>query len=577
MKKILYYALILSIVLSILLAGQVAYAAGDSINTSVTVSPTSLPGEGTVSVSVKINNNGDAISNVRLKYPSPTDTVISMGDMPPGTTKEHNNPEWHIYESMLGQNLAFTVMWVSADGTEKSGTTQTFVISKQDPTLKVSGSVTADPMEVDQGQKTQFKFSFKNEGNVNIENAKLTAPPIDGGAQIGDTFNLAPGETNNKTYNVPINSDMTVNAVYTYESGGQQYSYELPPLTVKVKAPPVSLNMALTLQADKTTVASGDEVTYTVTVQNTGNSRLDGLTVTDFLGNKLNLGTSALEAGNSATGVEAIKMTSSGNYAFVASAVGAGGEAVNAQSNSIAITVDGANPSVPADDIDPNNVVKTVVRVGATDLPGPGEVTVTASVQNLTDLELKNVVVLNDIIGTIGSAASLPGGQTVEFQKTFTAESTNTYVFKTSAQLPDNRLVESQTSPATIEVGNAPPGMSTSMMGFIIILVAIAAVGIVLAVYLYRNRKKISNKTGTPTRPLPSGVYPQQRDQVSPSGRTRPEHYSQSQEDGYRSYKNPKPQRIEVIDPETDKNAPVQPRRVQPKENNVKFGDRNKF
>ncbi len=99
--------MILTVILTLCFSYGGVALADDSITTSVKVSPSSLPSAGTANVTVTIKNNGDPISDVVLKYPSPTDTEIPIGNMATGDTQTHDNPSWNITDEMLGKSMAF--------------------------------------------------------------------------------------------------------------------------------------------------------------------------------------------------------------------------------------------------------------------------------------------------------------------------------------------------------------------------------------------------------------------------------------------------------------------------------------
>lgn len=588
MKKTISYFLVAMLALVLVFSLSTTALAADSINTSVKISPTTLPGEGTASVSVTIKNNGDPITNVQLKYPSPTDTVIELGNMASGDSKTHNNDAWNISSQMLDTSMAFTVLWTSSDGTQKSGNTQSFQINKQDLVIKVSGTAAADMNEVDKGGRVKFSFSFKNEGNAPLTNCVMTAPMIDNGAQIGDTFSLDPGSTNNKTYTVVVNENMTVTPTYTYEVNGQQYTYKTAPINITVKEPPKTITMGVTLNADKTTVPAGDHVNFTIKVTNTGTSNLDGLTATDFEGKTVPLSPVSLQPGGVASATTSIPINTTGNYQFTVAAVGAGGETLSQRSNSLLITVEGtAVPSASPDDIlDPSRIIRTEVQVPRSPQYGPSEGTFIATVTNLTDKELRNVLVTNDLIGTLGRVDTLAGGASKTFEAKYTMEETASYVFVTTAVLPDGTLIESKTNEATIVVEPAAGGMDTTTTWFIIILIAIAAVGISLAVYIYKSRKKIKAQDAARDERASRMAGNYRLDENGkpspidyPSAEQRSRVYGKAQAPDRSAYTNRKPPpRMETLDPKPRTVPKPGLKATPPKgKTTTKFDDRNKL
>lgn len=604
--KLLVILFIITICLSF---GTISLAA-ESISTSVKVNPPTLPGPGTVSVVVTIKNDGDPITNVKLKYPSPTDTEVTIGDIGTGETKEHVNESWNITEDMFGKELAFTVTWTSMDGSVKSGKTPAIVIQQTAETIDVVGNASATPNEINAGERVTFKFSMQNKGNVAVENAYLTASPIENGKQIGSNFALEPGATKNMEYTITVNENMTVNPVFTYAVNGQQQTLTLNAVTVNVTQP-ANVTMNMTLQANQTTAAQGGNVDFTVTVSNTGNSQLDGLEVKDFNGNPVKMSNTTLQPGAQVNGTVTLPIDQTGNYSFTGTAVGAGGQTINIQSNSIAITLEGdAAPTPPAGAADASKIIRTDISLSSTKLTKPGTVDMVVNVTNLTQEPLTNIVVMDALIGTIGTMNSLGAGETTTFEKKFTVEATAAYEFITTAQLPDGTPVESSVG-TTITIENK--GMPSWQMGLIIVGSAIIAVIIVLIVYTRKMKNNQNMRQSQGRRPNPQDPHAQPR--YSPNGRELPQRYANGRyEPDYdrrperpsttqqMEYQRKRGSRVETIDTNrargaatyaeqsrrepSSKNAPASTppsshssnrpsKGSQP--NSPKFGDRNKF
>jgi hypothetical protein len=268
-------------------------------------------------------------------------------------------------------------------------------------------------------------------------------------------------------------------------------------------------------------------------------------------------------------------------------AVGAGGESVNQQSNSIAITLDGdAEPSPGVSGaVNPNDAMRTDIKLSSDRLETPGEVTMEVEVTNLTSDVLTELVVRDDTIGTIGTAASVEAGETKTFEKVFHVEETTQYIFKTSAKLADGTDVETQI-PAQIVVRGADAGVPAWQVGLIVVIIAIAGVGAALALYIRNQRKK--GPKGKPKRQRPV-AYRQRGREYSANGRERPQRYQAPDQEGYgrperptsarqESYQQRRRMQVETLEPRP-KAPPEQP---GPKGDgngggNVKFGDRNKF
>ncbi|MDL2238209.1 hypothetical protein LJC56_10365 [Christensenellaceae bacterium OttesenSCG-928-K19] len=577
MKKIAAYLLVIALAVTLVFStGTTALAA--SIRTSVKISPSTLAGAGTVGVTVTITNNGDPISNVVLKYPSPTNTEVALDNLGTGNSAEHVNPNWAISEDMLNVPLQFMVYWTNADGTQSSGGTETFTIAKQESSVNVTGSAEANVREINKGDKVTFTFIMKNSGNVKVDTAYLNAPPIDNGAKIGKDFSLDPGSTKKMEYTVTVNESMEVKPVFTYTAGGQQYTLPLDTMSISVANAQTGA-MTVAVDVDKTSVETGGKVKFNLRIDNTGSSALSGLSVTDFDGNAVTVSPTSLAPGERATGSVEIPIAQSGNYSFRVAAKDANGNNVNANSNSVAISVDGAAASAqPTDSTELGEIVMINVTI-ATNLPKPQEITAKFEVVNRVQEDLSNIVVSaiqGDTAKTMGTLESLAAGSSEMVEGLLNVQETGDYVFKVTAQLPDGRLGESQTDPITITVtGKAEEGMSSTMLGVIVVLIAIAAVAVILGVYISKQRKKGKAAKAAPKKPQPE-------QQISPNGRVRPPRYNSANGDEMdgrpesRRYQQ-RTQRVETIEPKPQAAPKPRPQQKPQSGPGTKYGDRNKF
>ncbi len=583
-RKIAYVLAFVLIVAFTVSFGGTALA-DDSISTTVKVSPSSLPGPGTVSVTVTIKNNEDPITNVVLKYPSPTDSEISMGNLATGATQEHSNPTWNITDDMLNEPLAFTVFWTSVDGTQKSGNTDSFTIARQEQKIEVSGSANATPKEVNKGDMVKYTFSLTNQGNVKIDNAYLTAPPLKDGERIGNDFELDPGGTKEITYEIPMNESADVKPTFTYAVGGKQYTYDMNDIQIAVNDTQTA-SMSVTADVDTTSVDAGGTVTFNLYVKNNGTAEISNIAAKDSGGNPVTVSPTSLQPGETATGTSTQVVNQAGNYAFMVTAQDADGTELTTQSNSVPITIKEAEPSPtpePTQSVDTARAIKVGVSFSSVKgdngayIVQQGTLPMTLEVDNLTDQELSNIVVSEvNHLGTLGTLSVLPGGEKSTFEKDVDMEESGQYTFKVVGQLPDGTEVSSQTDPITITVEAPETENNNWLLGLTVVLVAIAAVGIALGVYIYKHRKK-ANASKNPQQGQSQRAQRQQRPpQVSPSGRQRPQRYGAEREQGdgppiHEYQERPRQQRVETVEPKA---------RTAPKPKNAsgtKYGDRNKF
>lgn len=560
MKKTVSRMLIVAMALMLCLSfGTVAYA-GDAISSTISVSPSTLTGPGTVSVSVTINNTGDPVTNVVLSYPAPSQDQISLGDLATGQSTNHTNTQWAISEEMLNTDLKFTVAWTSVDGSRKTGLTDSVPIKKQEVEVKVSGSASVNETHVKAGDEVSFTFNITNEGNVPLTEVTLKASPIKNGGAINDeAFSIDPGGSKKIEFNYTANETIEVSPVFSYMANGQRNNLTLDKITLNVDQPQAA-EMSISVKANKTEVEKDGVVTFTVTVRNVGMASLTGFTVTDFNGNKVDMSKTSLAAGDTATGESAVEIVKTGNYSFTATANDPEGASVTARSDALTVTVGEEETPIVAD---PSKALILDASISNYMLKGPNDVDLTVTVTNNTDAELKNIQIKEQTTGKTEEIATLEARESREWSTILEVDETTEYTLSATAELPDGSIVEVKTQPVQITV-EEKSGMDTNQIVLIVIIVAIAAVAVALVLFIRKN------KNG----PKSSARDVVQQEKRSPEQQGRP---AQRQ-----SRMN------EEIEHERPRKEPVR-ERIEPKpavkpqppkkngDNNTHYGDRNKF
>ncbi|MGI6152596.1 MAG: hypothetical protein ACOYJB_02010 [Christensenellaceae bacterium] len=563
MKRIKSFILVSIFTLVFCLSFAGAAGAADSVTTEIRVSPSSLTGAGTVSVTVTIHNNGDPISDVKLAYPAPSTDVMSMGDFATGESKDHTNTQWAISEEMLNTDLKFTVTWTSSDGNTYSGLTDSVPITRKTVEVRVTGSASASDTHVSAGDKVDLSFNIRNEGNVPLTNVVLKAPPIKDGAAINsEPFTVEAGSSRNVEFTLTASETIAITPVFTYTTEGQQGegTLRLDTLNITVDQPKVA-EMSISVSADKLNVAAGDEVTFDVTVRNVGMADLSALEVTDFDGNKVSMNKTSLAAGESATGQAKIDISRSGNYVFRAAAKNPESENVNAQSVALSITVGDAEPT-PESSVNPHDYLLLEAMVSRTQLQKPDDVDLTVTVTNLTDDIIKNILLKEENTGKTEAIAQLEAGEKKDWSTILEVDETGEYIITASGELSDGTIIELSTQPVEITV-ESEGGMETGQIVLIIIIIAIAVVAVVLVIFIRKS------KQGGQTPPK-NDAYERPRQQVrEQQSRPMPQR------------ERPEPR----IEPEPKR--PAAPPREQTKTSTsvrntkttgqTKYGDRNKF
>ncbi len=142
----------------------------------------------------------------------------------------------------------------------------------------------ADPTSVDAaGQEVTYTLTVTNTGNTTLAGVTISDPLTGFSENIGS---MVPGqvvvrETTYVVTQADIDNGSIVNVADVFAFSGQtQVSDEDDAVVEAIQLPSISMEKT----ADRTSVdAAGQEVTYTLTVTNTGNTTLAGVTISDPL------------------------------------------------------------------------------------------------------------------------------------------------------------------------------------------------------------------------------------------------------------------------------------------------------
>ncbi|MCS5492000.1 DUF7507 domain-containing protein, partial [Algoriphagus limi] len=260
------------------------------------------------------------------------------------------------------------------------------------PTPAIGINKTASPTVVNAaGQQVTYTLTVTNEGNVTLENVTITDPLTGFNENVGT---LAPDAVvvRQTVYNVTqtdIDNGSIVNVATATGSFGEAQVSDEDDATVTATQRPA---IQIVKEADPTTVnAAGQEVTYTLTVTNTGNVTLQNVTITDPLtGFNQNVGSVA--PGQVVVRETAYEVTQAdidnGSIVNVATATGNFGDAQVSDEDDATVTVTQAPSIQIVKEADPT----TVNAAGK-------EVTYTLTVTNTGNVTLTNVTITDPLTG----------------------------------------------------------------------------------------------------------------------------------------------------------------------------------
>jgi uncharacterized repeat protein (TIGR01451 family) len=379
--------------------------------------PQTSPVGDDVTYDITIKNEGDETLDAIVV----TDTVD--GDAPVVVS--------NLFVSTLAPGASDSAQFVyDADGTEPdpllnsatvtaSGTTSDEAVTDTDScqtdiTHAPEITVVKDcPTSVPFGQNVTFTITVTNTGNEPLTNVSVTDAKLGGnitaafsipnpmpvGVPYSHQFSYAPGANED-----PVQNSVTASGTGT-DSGVTD---------TDTSSCETDIAHAPAIDVTKTcpeTVAFGEDITYTITVTNTGNEALENVLVSDAL-----LGGDITAAFNLAdpfpVGGQAsadFTYTPGADEDPVANSVTASGVGVDSgvQATDTAVcTSDVSNPGI--------SIVKTVDQEVA---PIGTTVTFTYVITNTGDVTLYNISVDDDILGHIGDIAQLDPGHSVTLTK----------------------------------------------------------------------------------------------------------------------------------------------------------------
>ena len=500
MKKILSLILTLALV-----TGAVAFTApgeakaANNVKLEVTASPTELTGDGTVSLTASVVNNGSDITDAVLYYQG--EVLYEFGNIKSGQVGEYTDDSFDVKADELGKDLEFVVQYQANGSTQMAS--DTIKIAKKAANVDIATDVKVDNDTISEGDKVVFTFTVENQGDVAITNARLKAPPLNNGDRIGDEFDLDPGKIQKITYSVEVSKDITVKPVLTFEADGKEQDKDFDSVSIKV----IDATMDVMLSAASNTADADGNVDFTVTITNTGNTDFSNLKVYDPYNYRVPTDQTTLKAGDKMSVTKTLKVNSSGDIAFYVTAQNAiNDKDVTFNSNTVNITVpepsESASPSVSAsEDID----LTIEATADTSQLATNKMVVFTITVANSGTTPVNNIVVSENTLGDIKTIDTLAGGEkTITYEYKFEGSAAQTFVFKATGQDTQGNDVSANSTEIKVDPNELPAtgtsGLGTLMIIIIIIIVLIIGVGITLIV-LVRKEKKNKVPPTTPKKP----------------------------------------------------------------------------
>lgn len=415
----------------------------DPVSVSSSADPDSMVNPGIAVVRITLVNNGDsAVDDVEI-LDAEGNRVYGPIQLP--LSDSENRRVFKSEVSVSGDHLEdggvrYTVRYKLAKGTEQERTVTKKIkvkITKKKASPKLEFSRELSSRQVLPGQQVTLTYRVHNSGNVPLQDIVVKDPL--GSTQF--TLNsLAPGKrkTFTRKLNISQKSTSKPSASYTYEGASKRK-------TVRAKSATISIateRLDLLLEADKTTVDPGGEVTLRLTLTNNGSVSYSRLRIYDQVLGELGSIPNELKAGAEYTFSKVLTVKSTTTFQFNVTGRCSTNNSVEYASNELTVMV---SPVVE------NIRLRLEASADHTRLTGEGPVTFTIKMINEGELDIRNVVLSEQSRGIIKTMAVLAPGET-SLNQVYSVGAKDTYVFTASLTDPNGNPLTVNSNPITVEM-----------------------------------------------------------------------------------------------------------------------------
>lgn len=349
-----------------------------------------------------------------------------------------------VSEEQLAANgvtyyITYTCYTESGEALRRQRVVRVSVIQKTaEPKIEFTRTISSD--HVKKGDEITVTYRIKNTGNVSLLNI-VVADELFGAFDPLEV--LEPGKK--QTFTRKITFDGTSvsrpSVAYQYEGGEREVKEELKATTIYLA------NEKLTgqLDADRTAVSPGDVVTLRLKLLNKGNVAYKDLKISDAALGELGVIPVEIKPNDEYLFSKTVTLKSTTKFQFDISGKSVDGNEIEESSNMLTIAVSPAVEDIKVD---------VVASAEPSRMAQPGTVNFSIHINNLCDLDIRNVSLSEQTRGEIKDLAVLaPGVTTVEHS--YQVDSTGTYVF--IVELVDNQggRLMSLSDPVTVELDAA--------------------------------------------------------------------------------------------------------------------------
>ena len=282
-KKRFFLGLVLGLVLALALAAS-AMAAGTLEYKGAAQGNATLSGPGELTFSITVSNAGDEDmpGPVKLYYPDMT----PVEDFGAPTLAAGNSKSWEGTWNVTQKELESGFVGFIVERTEKDPETGELTTKMArlklpvtyagaEPELSISRSFL--PAVAGKNQEVSVIYEISNTGTAEVSNVTIKEHK-DIAATAGAIKSIAPGETKKYVFTAKMGTkNLNSEATVTYKAGGKSYTEKVGPDTITYG----TMDLTVSLSADKKGGAPGDTVRLKLTMKNSGKNDYTNVRVTD--------------------------------------------------------------------------------------------------------------------------------------------------------------------------------------------------------------------------------------------------------------------------------------------------------
>ena len=271
-------------------AGQTADVAGEKLNYVITVQNT---GNTTLTGVTVTDPNADAGSIVRIgDLVGDNDAVLEVGETWKYTA-QHTLTQAEIDSNGGGDGDIDNVATADSNETGPDTDDATVPVARS-PALDIDKVAVAGQTADVAGEKLNYTITVQNTGNTTLTGVTVTDPNADSGSivriadvvgdndallEVGETWKYTAQHTLTQA-EIDSNGGGDGDIDNTATADSNETGPDTDDATIPVARNP-ALNIVKTAVAGQTADVAGEKLNYTISVQNTGNTTLTGVTVTD--------------------------------------------------------------------------------------------------------------------------------------------------------------------------------------------------------------------------------------------------------------------------------------------------------